>query len=180
MANILFNTLADAENRSRELWEAYLGRPRDTADVTEFLYARQVDEVTSDVTLYIPARDEFLDELLREDQMTATELASLVNLYPDWSGNAVSYAIGDLVSYGTTLYRCVQAHTSQAGWTPDVVPALFVESAPDGVIPEWSQPTGAHDAYPVGFRVTHNAQIWESTTPANVWEPGVFGWEAVA
>lgn len=42
--------------------------------------------------------------------------------------------------------------------------------------PSWNQPTGAHDAYPVGAKVTHKSKNWENLTPANVWEPGVSGW----
>ena len=41
---------------------------------------------------------------------------------------------------------------------------------------EWVQPTGAHDAYQNGAVVTHKGKMWESLTPANVWEPGVSGW----
>ncbi|TXH10505.1 MAG: hypothetical protein E6R04_05280 [Spirochaetes bacterium] len=36
----------------------------------------------------------------------------------------------------------------------------------------WTQPTGAHDAYPLGARVTHNGKTWTSTAAANVWPPG--------
>ena len=43
----------------------------------------------------------------------------------------------------------------------------------------WRQPTGAHDAYPVDWTVTHNGSTWVSLTPANVWEPGVSGWREV-
>ena len=43
----------------------------------------------------------------------------------------------------------------------------------------WVQPTGAHDAYPVPWTVTHNGAEWENLTPANVWEPGVSGWREV-
>ena len=43
----------------------------------------------------------------------------------------------------------------------------------------WVAPTGAHDAYQTGDRVTHQGQTWESTIDANVWEPGVHGWIAV-
>jgi hypothetical protein len=42
--------------------------------------------------------------------------------------------------------------------------------------PAWLQPTGAGDAYPVGFRVTHLGQNWRNTAPANVFAPGVAGW----
>lgn len=36
-----------------------------------------------------------------------------------------AYAIGDLVAYAGNTYRCVQPHTSQPGWTPSAVPALW-------------------------------------------------------
>lgn len=41
----------------------------------------------------------------------------------------------------------------------------------------WRQPTGAHDAYPLGAIVSHDDEDWESTIAANVWEPGVSGWK---
>ena len=53
--------------------------------------------------------------------------------------------------------------------------------AASGVEPgqEWRQPTGAHDAYPEGWEVVYGGKTWASTTPANVWEPGVSGWREV-
>ena len=61
-------------------------------------------------------------------------------------------------------------------WTP---PTAWREVVAQGY-PAWVQPTGAHDAYPLGFRVSHNGQNWENTgSAANVWEPGVFGWVTV-
>jgi hypothetical protein len=89
------------------------------------------------------------------------------------------------ISYGGTLYECIQGHTTQADWTPDIVPALFSEIQAPGAsgYPEWVQPTGAHDAYHIGDRVTHEGQNWECTqgdaNGNNVWEPGVFGWVVI-
>lgn len=37
----------------------------------------------------------------------------------------VAYSIGDEVTYNGANYRCIQAHTSQAGWMPPAVPALW-------------------------------------------------------
>jgi hypothetical protein len=37
----------------------------------------------------------------------------------------VSYVVGNLVTYGGVTYRCVQNHTSQVGWEPPNVPALW-------------------------------------------------------
>jgi len=56
------------------------------------------------------------------------------------------------------------------------------DPVPDDVIPDWIQPTGSQDAYPVNdvfgnvTRVQHNGQVWENTSAANTFEPGVFGW----
>lgn len=45
---------------------------------------------------------------------------------------------------------------------------------------EWVQPTGAHDAYQPGDRVTHNGEVWICTVDNNVYAPGVYGWEREA
>lgn len=36
-----------------------------------------------------------------------------------------AYAPGELVDYGGSTYKCLQAHTSQVGWEPPNVPALW-------------------------------------------------------
>ena len=77
--------------------------------------------------------------------------------------------------YNGKLYKCVQAHTTQADWTPDKTPALWVEVSLEEW-PEWKQPAGSHDAYKKGDKVTHNGKKWSSDVDANVWEPGVYGW----
>lgn len=54
-----------------------------------------------------------------------------VELFPAWAiGKA--YATDERIRYGEKLYRCVQAHTSQADWTPDATPALWTEVAKPG------------------------------------------------
>jgi hypothetical protein len=52
----------------------------------------------------------------------------------------------------------------------------YLEQTGRGLNLPWQQPTGAHDAYPEGWVVTHNGEQWVSIIPANVWEPGVSGW----
>src|SRR5262245_40269705 len=37
----------------------------------------------------------------------------------------VAYAVNDTVTYGGIVYKCIQAHTSQTGWEPPNVPALW-------------------------------------------------------
>nr|DAI50779.1 MAG TPA: ChiA1-BD-binding domain protein [Caudoviricetes sp.] len=101
----------------------------------------------------------------------------VAELYPVWA-TGITVLVGDRYQYNDKLYKCVQAHTTQADWTPDVTPALWVEVSLDE-FPEWKQPAGAHDAYAKGDKVKHNGKKWESTADANVWEPGVYGWSEI-
>ena len=103
---------------------------------------------------------------------------TVTNLFPAWMPNE-SYEIGYRVRFNNLLYKCIQSHTSQDDWTPDVTPALWVRTSTDEW-PEWIQPTGAHDAYASGDKVTHNGQHWISSIDANVWEPGVYGWNTAS
>lgn len=101
-----------------------------------------------------------------------------VELFPAWAvGKA--YAIGDRVQYNGTLYKCVQAHTSQADWAPDATHALWVVVSIDEY-PEWVQPTGAHDAYNTGDKVSYNGKHYVCTIDANTYAPDVYGWEEAA
>lgn len=110
-----------------------------------------------------------------EDALNAVEL------FPVWETDT-SYVLDARVRYEDKLYKCVQAHTSQENWTPDLTPALWTEVAKPGEIPVWKQPTGAQDAYMIGDKVHHpNAEgpVYISTVDNNVWEPGVYGWDLV-
>ena len=110
----------------------------------------------------------------------ATTAAEHAELFSPWA-YPVSYKVGNIRRYGGALYKCVQAHTSQADWTPDTAASLWsATSDPAEEWPAWSQPVGAHDAYNAGAKVSHNGKHWTSNQDGNVWEPGAFGWtEAV-
>ena len=102
-----------------------------------------------------------------------------VELFPVW-GVGIAYEADQRIRYEDKLYRCVQAHTSQSGWEPPAVPALWTEVAKPGEIPVWKQPTGAQDAYMAGDKVhypTADDPVYVSTVDNNVWQPGVYGWE---
>lgn len=108
-------------------------------------------------------------ELPDSDAFDAAEL------FPMWA--LKDYAIGDRVQYEGNLYKCLQAHTAQSDWTPDTAVSLWVKVDDPAIEwPEWRQPTGAHDAYAMGDKVSHNGKHWISTADANIWEPGVYGW----
>lgn len=111
--------------------------------------------------------------------LTDTDALQGIELFPKWSDDS-EYKVDDRVRYGDTLYKCLQAHTAQSSWTPDVSPSLWVRvDDPSHEFPEWIQPTGATDAYMKGDKVSHNEKHWVSDYDNNTWEPGVFGWSEV-
>ena len=109
--------------------------------------------------------------------LTDADALESVELFPAWAAG-VAYTVDERIQYGGTLYRVVQAHTSQADWTPDKTPALFVTVSLDEW-PEFVQPTGAHDAYKKGDKVTFNGKHYSSLIDANVYSPTAYpaGWQ---
>lgn len=124
------------------------------------------------------------ESLSDEDALEAVEL------FPAWA-EGTAYAADQRVRFGgssgtptPTLYKCVQAHTSQVGWEPDNTPALWTEVAKSGEIPVWRQPTGAQDAYNTGDRVHYpdaDGPVYESIVDNNVWSPEAYpaGWKEI-
>jgi len=136
--------------------------------VTPGLVRRQLESLGR-----ITTRDAVLGGTLSDE-----EVSVLAGLYPKWAAG-IAVAVDGLYQFDGSLYKVVQAHTTQADWTPPTVPALFTPVAAAGVIPEWVQPTGAQDAYAVGDQVTHdnpqdsgNIWLYESSIDANTTEPG--------
>lgn len=123
------------------------------------------------------AKAKQLRQLIEQLSVTMSDETALtgVELFPMWAiGRA--YAVGDRVQHGGTLYKCVQAHTSQADWTPDATPALWVVVSIDEY-PEWVQPTGAHDAYNTGDKVSYKGKHYVCTIDGNAYAPDVYGWK---
>ena len=114
----------------------------------------------------------------------AMEVASV---FDPWEiGKA--YAVGDFLIYGVNgvgdpqLYKVVQAHVSQADWTPEATASLYVAIGLDEQgYPVWSQPSGAHDAYNKGDVVDYNGILYESLIDGNIYSPEAYpaGWTEV-
>lgn len=109
------------------------------------------------------------------DDAAALEAMAVFKL---WTAGT-AYTVDDRARYGDSLYRCVQAHTAQADWTPPAVPALWTRISVEEW-PEWVQPTGAQDAYSIGDKVTYEGVRYVSLIDGNVWSPTAYpaGWEA--
>ena len=63
---------------------------------------------------------------LKAARLTADDNTALtgMELYPVWAVGLV-VEVGQRYQYGDRLYKVVQAHTTQADWTPDITPALW-------------------------------------------------------
>ena len=107
-------------------------------------------------------------------------------MFPKWQvGKA--YAAGERVLYLGVLYKVLQAHTSQAGWEPDIAPSLFAknlivknEEGEQVDIPEWVQPDSTNP-YMIGDKVIFGGKVYQSVIDNNVWSPTDYpqGWEEV-
>lgn len=144
------------------------------------LYYIKINEAKNEVIISTK------DTLIEGENLTKETIEACVPFYPKWETKEILYdehnspdGKPDIVQYNGKLWKVIQGHTTQADWVPDKTPALYKEIAPPGVIPVWVQPTGAHDAYAKGAKVTHKEFTWESLIDANVWEPGGVGTESL-
>ena len=166
------------------------------ADKTKYSMAKSDVEIPREITWYDVQED--LKEDIAETQKDAEQAQEVVlltrdflpdavaltlpEIYDEWNPDSVSYIGKDtatedkpasIVRYNNALYRCLQSHTSQASWTPEASPSLWVLIDDPAIEwPEWKQPTGAHDAYSLGAKVSHNGKKWISQIEANTVEPG--------
>lgn len=128
----------------------------------------------------------FVQMSVQSANLTDEKAMEVADLYPEWAAMK-AYPENEIVKYGvnadgeTQLYKVIQAHTSQADWTPDTAASLYKKIGfTDESVSIWTQPLGATDAYMKGDVVSFENQLWESTVDNNVWQPGVYGWEVKA
>lgn len=117
--------------------------------------------------------------------------------YPIWVqpiGAVDAYNEGDIVSYNDKLYKSlINANV----WSPDAYPTGWEEykessggdssetdtdtPSTDDDIPDFVQPTGAHDAYAKGDKVKFEGKVYESLIDANTYSPTAYpaGWQEV-
>lgn len=87
------------------------------------------------------------------DDDTALTMAPL---YDAWEPG-VDYKTGQRLRFGDGGFvKVLQDHKSQADWLPDATPSLYAVIANPAIEwPEFRQPTGAHDVYNTGDKVTY-------------------------
>ena len=96
-----------------------MGKPTDTESAKATVTALAGEPVTY-------ARAVKLRHIIEQAAVSLSdgEAASVPELITAWA-YPVKCAEGDRRSYGGKVYKCRQAHTSQADWTPDKTPALW-------------------------------------------------------
>lgn len=124
-----------------------------------------------------------IEQAVETGKLTEEQKEQAIELFPAWDGGGVSYYAGDethhqsMVKYEGMLYKCVNSHTSQADWTPTAAVSLWSRTSdPAEEWPEWIQPTGAHDAYAKGAKVSYGGKRWINDIDNNVYAPGTYGW----
>jgi len=75
---------------------------------------------------------------------------------PAWAPT-VNYPLGTFVSFNSIVYEARQSHTSQTGWEPPNVPALWERPTPCNLAP-WTNQTH----YLVGGEVTFNGSRFKA------------------
>lgn len=101
------------------------------------------------------------------------------------------YKEGDKFTFEGKIYEVIQEHRSQRTWIPSETPALYKEflsvkikdeaGNESEVVAEFRQPTGAHDAYKKGDKVSFEGAIYESTIDSNTFSPSQYpeGWKKI-
>ena len=102
------------------------------------------------------------------DELKDEAAEAFAGLFPDWEpGIAVN--VGEVYRWDGTLVEVIQAHTTQADWTPIVVPALFkIHRTPD--MTEWVAGISVN----VGEQLTYQGatyQVVQAHTTQVGWEP---------
>lgn len=110
--------------------------------------------------------------------LTDEQAIEVIDLYDEWAVNKQVYA-GNRIQFEGKLYKVLQDHTTQADWTPDVTPALYVEVGYGyREIKDNMLPTEAFALGEVGWYQTED-NLWKSTIDANTYTPITYpaGWE---
>ena len=114
----------------------------------------------------------WLEGMIDSDQREELKSSARLHAHPEESYATPQQRILDLELAMRALEARVKALEDGDTPTPDPDPQD---------IPDWVQPTGAHNAYNTGDKVRYNGRIYESTMDGNVWAPDVYpaGWREI-
>lgn len=189
--NFNTNTEVMLENGFKEIINVVPSYDANTQVVTMDSYTEEATTIT--VNYVVTAKPLTKEEQLENQKNLAltffaetlsdAQALQVPMLFDEFDGNGVAYEVGKRVLYNDILYKVIQAHTSQAGWTPVAAPSLFakvINETIDGSIPEFEQPDSTNP-YMKGDRVIFNGKVYESLIDNNVYSPEAYpaGWKEV-
>ena len=156
----------------------------------EFNPAYAFKEIEKKIEEQDKAQKAILETIILSKDLNEAQKKNILDQYEDWE-IGVGYKVGQKVKYNGKVFEVVQGHTSQGDWTPENTPALYKEflkvkiqdeeGNQSEVVAEFKKPTGAHDAYQKGDKVSFEGAIYESLIDNNVYSPADYaqGWELV-
>ena len=189
--NFNTNTEVMLENGFKEIINVVPSYDANTQVVTMDSYTEEATTIT--VNYVVTAKPLTKEEQLENQKNLAltffaetlsdAQALQVPMLFDEFDGNGVAYEVGKRVLYNDILYKVIQAHTSQAGWTPVAAPSLFakvINETIDGSIPEFEQPDSTNP-YMKGDKVIFNGKVYESLIDNNVYSPEAYpaGWKEV-
>ena len=189
--NFNTNTEVMLENGFKEIINVVPSYDANTQVVTMDSYTEEATTIT--VNYVVTAKPLTKEEQLENQRNLAltffaetlsdAQALQVPMLFDEFDGNGVAYEVGKRIIYNGVLYKVLQAHTSQAGWTPTAAPSLFakvINETITGEIPDWEQPDSTN-AYMKGNKVKFNGKIYESVIDNNVWSPTAYpaGWKEI-
>ena len=129
----------EAETAKFEAYERT--RPLTAEEVTSLLIRQQIN-------------------ILNVDDNTALRMTTF---YPEWAENT-EYTTGYKVQRSGRLWRCLQTHTSQAGWEPENAASLWTEICEShSGTPEDPIPYNGNMALESGKYYSQNSKIYRCT-----------------
>ncbi|GLW99645.1 hypothetical protein Misp02_37320 [Microtetraspora sp. NBRC 16547] len=81
--------------------------------------------------------------------------------YPAWQA-WTAYSVGARVTYNGVDYECIQAHTSQPGWEPPIVPALWKPAGGGGG--DTTPPSAPGNLRSTGSTTSSISLAWNAST----------------
>lgn len=116
-----------------------------------------------------------IDTIWLQGGITETERTELIALARDNAQPENTYApLQSQIDQAFAKINALETRVAalEAGGEPTPEPEEY---------PQWVQPTGAHDAYNTGDKVTYNGKHYQSTINGNVWSPDAYpaGWQLV-
>ncbi len=111
----------------RQLWREQIAT---LEAMTDAEYEDYTEPEPTEYVKDVPSADDIVSQLkelaqAQVEALTDDEAKKVPALFPLWSPDSKAYAVGDRVWYQASLYKCVQAHTSQSTWNPKDAVSLW-------------------------------------------------------